>query len=101
MIPLITYQQAKDHSRLTTEDARDVGEKIRHASEIIMDHLNLEEPPEEWILDDSPLTYLIPGNIQAAALLVFAELYEHREATAADVLTPTVVNLLHRYPVMA
>lgn len=64
-------------------EASDVTFKVMQASAAVMTHLKLDEFPEDWIEDEdaSPVTYIVPYDIQAATLLLFGELWENREAS--------------------
>lgn len=98
MIDLVTLQQAKDHQYLdgTYRDS-DVQAKVTAASAIVMNHVKLAAPPEHWRNGSSPETYDIPADIQAATLLVFGDLFEYREATNANPISPAVEALLSHY----
>jgi hypothetical protein len=99
MIPqLITLEQAKAHSRITTdEEDLDIDFKVSAASQIVMDYLKKKTVPEEWVENHSPLTIAAPFNIQAAVCLVFGDLYENRESATGNPLSNTVMSLLERY----
>lgn len=95
---LVTLTQLKDHLRVVddTEDA-DIQGKLEMASGIILDYLKLSGIPDTWhgATDDSPGTG-VPPLVQSATLLVAAELYHNREASAVDVLSPGIKDLLRR-----
>ena len=97
MIDFITLEQAKSHSYIDGHaNDIDVSFKISQASEIVLDYLKLSEIPEEWILNSSPMEYVVPAKVQAVTLLVFGELFENRESSTADVLSDRVVKMLER-----
>ena len=45
-------------------------------------------------LDDPAIVIRVPGNVQAAVLLVLGELYENREASMSNPISDSVVALL-------
>lgn len=109
MIRLVTIKQAERHLRLdidntNTEHVPDLELKLDAATEIILNYLKIPIPEHTSPIEDSP-TYdywannpnAVPFGIKAAALLAVAELWENREASVADVLSPAVCSLLARY----
>lgn len=95
---LITLFQLKNHLRIVDEvEDADLQGKLEMASAVILDYLKLNGLPDAWQgeTDDSPGTG-VPPLVQAAALLVAGELYKNREASAADVLSQGVKDLLRR-----
>jgi hypothetical protein len=95
---LITLFQLKNHLRIVDEvEDADLQGKLEMASAVILDYLKLTGLPDAWQgeTDDSPGTG-VPPLVQAAALLVAGELYKNREASAADVLSQGVKDLLRR-----
>jgi len=124
--PLISFDLAKRHLHVTGDDLDgDIETKTWLASYIVMNHCKLTSIPESWFVDsseidsdsldlilfaDNPPTsppgeyYVrVPGNIQAAVLLVFGDLFENRESSVSNPLSDTVINLLapFRDPTMA
>jgi len=98
LISLVRLQEAKDHLRVTNTAAdTDIALKIEIASEILMDYIKRKEPPEEWMTDDSPITYVVPPLVKGACLLILGELYMNREASVANVLPERLCALLERY----
>lgn len=109
MINLVSIRQARHHLRVTfdetnTEQIYDLEQKIQQASAIIFDYLKIPIPEQTSPEEDSP-TYdywssvptAIPYDVKAATLLVVSELWENREATTHDCLSPAVKSLLHRH----
>lgn len=105
MIELVTMAEAKAHiNEVSTDRDGDIGLKILMASGIVMEHMKLDDPPDEWeVADTSPAEYDIPWKVRAATLIVFAELFINREASIANVLSQTVKDLLYsrRDPTLA
>jgi len=101
LTPLLTPDQAIAHIRLDSDlvDDAQIQQAIDMATAIVMKHIKLTEFPDEWAddLDASPIVYTVPFDIQAAALLVLGELWQNAEASSADVLSPTVCDLLDGY----
>lgn len=96
---LVTLFQVKEHLRVTIDDEdADLQGKLEMASAIILDFLKLSGLPDAWNgeSDDSPGTG-VPPLVQSATLLVVGELYKNREASAADLLSPGIKDLLRRY----
>lgn len=122
--PLISFDLAKSHLRITNNDLdSEIDIKMRLASAIVANHCKLTEVPDEWIIDepnsttesddlilaidtdDSPsdgLYIRVPGNLQAAVLLVLTELFDNGGGSS-EVLSDTVKDLLtpFRDPTMA
>ena len=103
MIDLVTLEEAKAHLRETGSNADfDIEQKIFTASHILFDYLKIDP-------DESPLSVPwgigedTPGVIKAAVLLMVGELRRNPEAGAANVLSQSVKDLVHRYrdPAMA
>lgn len=119
--PLITVEYAKDQLRILDaySDAQ-IAVKILEASQIVANHIKATEIPEEWLSDDIPTQYgidaeyvpyvydedlsppenqyvLVPGNVQAAIVLVMAELFENRESGTSNPLSTGVLLLLEGY----
>lgn len=96
----VTLNQAKDHLRqYESYDDADIQLKIEQATAIILDFLKLSGVPDSWNSDsasESPGGG-VPPLIQAATLLVLGELFKNREASAADLLSPGIKDLLRRY----
>lgn len=121
--PLVSFDLAKKHLRLTSNDLdREVDHKLRIASSIATGHCKLTKIPEEWIAeeldDDNPVMIIIddsetsppsqfyvsvPGDFQAAILLMLSDLFYNGDASTSEVLSDTVKDLLlpFRYPSMA
>ncbi len=98
MINLVTLTQAKSQLRITSSDADyDIILKVQAGSAILMNYLKLTEPHEDWYNDSSPPALVVPGEIQQAALLIIAELYENREASTSNPLSIAVKSLVHRW----
>jgi len=97
---LVTLQQAKDHLRIATPEGdpgdTDLQLKIDQATAIITDYLQSRADPT-WSVDASPST--VPGNVQAAVLLMLAHLYEHRgdEMQQDEALWQAIGRLLMRF----
>lgn len=89
---LVTLETAKAHLRVIG-DAHDgdIELKIRAASRIVIDHLDLD--PFPWTEEN------LPESVRAAVLLVLGALFENREG--GDPLGVAAVNLLtphRRFP---
>jgi hypothetical protein len=103
--PLVDPEVAKAHLKLDY-DPVELITKLQQASSIVLRHMKLEDWPDDWILEtspeSSPAAYEVPGDIQAATLLVLGELFLNREGVG-DPLSKTVVTLLggRRTPSMA
>ncbi len=109
MIVLVSMQAALDHVRTaTTQDEADLISKVSIASAIVLNHCKLTAIPDEWITsppdedalptDDSPPDYVnVPGNLQAATLLIAGELFLNRESSNTDPLSSTVLSLLEGF----
>lgn len=93
---IVPLYRAQAHLKAVDQDREDLQFKLEQASDIVWDYLKLSQVPDEWIKNTSPLTYDIPRKIQAACLLVLAEIYENREASTTNPLSPAVVSLLER-----
>lgn len=96
MIAIISQQEAKQHLRVTsTHSDDDIELKILAASAILLNYIKID-------VDASPLSVPWgeadpPWDIKASCMLILGELYMNREAKDADVLSPAVRSLLHRY----
>jgi hypothetical protein len=90
---LIDIDRVRRHLHETTSDDidTDIEGLITDAQEIIADYLKTDVAT----LAGSPVT-MFTGPYLSAALLIIGELYMNREASIADVLSPTVLSLLHR-----
>lgn len=96
---LLTLQDAKDHLQVDHDSSdADIQNKLDQAESIIIDFLKLTDLPAEWQegTGDSPGGSTVPHVVRSSVLLVLGELYENREAAAADVLSPAVKDLLRR-----
>ena len=62
-----------------------LGKSLAQAESIIIDYL--KQPDHEWTADD------VPGEIVAAILIVFSNLYERRDT----ILTKAAMDLVHRH----
>lgn len=105
MVAFVTLQQAKRHLRIAYGDEDDdLDDKIQQASAIIIDYL--KTPDHGWTdaQNGSPSTRsTAPMVVQAATLLMLANMWEFREGEAepkyeaADGYLPKAVTaLLHR-----
>lgn len=126
--PLISFDLAKRHVHIIDRNDldTDIETKIRLASAIVANHCKLTSIPNGWIVSSSEIdrdsqdlilfdddviasppldqSYIrVPGNLQAAVLLVFGDLFENRESSTSGLLSDTVINLLapFRDPTMA
>ena len=99
---LVTMAQTKDHIRVAgSRSDSDIEFKMRAASHIVLNYLKIYPPDfysppsspiwEEWDADGAP------ELVQLATLMVLSELFENRESSTGDPLTPAVCSLLHRY----
>jgi hypothetical protein len=96
-VEIITLVQAKAHLRVTTSGSDvNIAMKVAQANSIVMDYLKLSALPSDWDSVGSP-TGEIPPLVQAAALLIVAELYQNSAASDADLLSEGVRSLLRRY----
>lgn len=99
-IRLVTTKQVCDHLHIETSQRElldDLDLKILAVSAVIMRHIKLTDYDEDWYDDSSPAVLTIPYDIRAAALLAVGEMYMTREASTANVLSPTVLDLLRSY----
>ncbi len=104
MIDLVTLERAKEHLRVTgSESDDDILGKISQASDFVLNYLKIADlvadsspPTSPAVTDIWPPYGIVPGEVEAATLLVLGELYEKREAADADVLSQAVRDLLHR-----
>lgn len=104
---LITYEQARDHLRLTAdqpiETVEDVMLKMEQASEIVLDRINTSEQGRATSADWDETT--VPRAVQASILLVLTHLYEHRgdDPSTDEAFWAAIHRLLspHRDPVIA
>lgn len=109
---LVSIDYARKHLNTYSSQDTDVEAKTALASAIVLNHLKLTEIPEEWYVEsaegippiqlieteDSPaLLIKVPGNVSAAVLLIASELFENRESSTGDPLSPAVVSLLAGY----
>lgn len=98
---LITVAQAKRHIRLDgNDDDIDVAEKVVEASAIVLNYLKVDDTMWQ---DSAGAPLDVPGTVQAATKIVFANLYAYREggsetaSRSIEPLSDTVKNLLMRY----
>jgi Phage gp6-like head-tail connector protein len=71
-LALVTLQRAKAHLRITDNDHDDdITQKMTVASEILVRHLKAQA-------DQAWTTETLPGDVQAAVLVLLAHLYENR-----------------------
>ncbi len=99
MSDLVTLAEGKRQLMIATLDTThdtDVGDKITMASDIVMDYLKLAEIPDEWLTDDSPPVLVVPARVKGATLLMLTDLYENREGSKTDVISPAVKSILMR-----
>jgi hypothetical protein len=76
MAALVTVDQAKDHLRITDDASNaDLAVKVDQASAIIVRYLKTQAVAG-WTAD--PPTVTVPGNVEAATLVLLEDLYEHR-----------------------
>lgn len=120
-IPLVTLEHVKKHVRPiddTTDDELNL--KALIATQIVALHCKITSVPPSWFYDvqsppididaefmpsyidstQSPavLEYLVvPGPIQAAILLMVAELFENKESSTSQPLSPFVLALLEGF----
>lgn len=102
MIELCSLNEVKHHLRITSDrQDGDIQLKIIQASAIILNYLKVD-------VDESPLSVPwgsvdVPFDVHAVAMLITGELFLNREATTANVISPTVESLLRRWrsPAMA
>lgn len=115
--PLVSFDLAKKHLRILSDDLdSDIDSKLRLASAIVVNHCKMTSIPNEWFVDSqtepdfestdlllysdtasSPpgLIYInVPGNLQAAVLLILGDLFWNRESSASNLLSDAVINLL-------
>jgi hypothetical protein len=90
-VPFITLAQAKHHLNVTGEnDNVDVQLKTDQAIAIVLAHLK-----SQVVAGWSDGTVAVPGNVQAATLLVLGHLWEHRgDEEVGAPITPAVERLL-------
>lgn len=99
-IALITLAELKLNVYVTAGDTThdaDLNLKIYMASAILLKYIREDEVPDEWYSDDSPPELETPDDVKCATLLMASELFNNREASEADVLSPTVKLLLTKY----
>jgi hypothetical protein len=91
MAALVTLATAKTHLRITDSDHDvDVQMKADQATDAIVDYLGPKADPA-W--DETT----VPGRVQAAILLLTAQLYEHRgEDLAPDAVDEAVWDAIRR-----
>lgn len=124
--PLISFELAKKHLRMTSNDLDgEINAKRRLASQIVTNHCKLTAVPEDWISDVEPvpldesddlilsrnigvspedLEYIrVPADLQAAILLILSDLFYNGDASTSVLLSDTVIELLRPYrdPTMA
>jgi len=130
--PLVTLAHFKRDRRIDASNVywdEDAEPKLMLATDIVMNHCKLTAIPPDWLTSTAPddryikrefvpvvevpasppvspvptMFVIVPGNIQAAILLVAAELFEKREAALANPISPQIENLLcgFRLPSMA
>lgn len=96
--PLITLEAAKQQLRIApnnnTHDA-DIQAKILEASAILMDWIKQPAVPDSW-MSGSPAVMTVPPLVQSVTKLILSELFENREASVANVISPAVQTLLQR-----
>lgn len=98
MIDLVTLVQAKAHlNQDGTHKDTEIALKITSASAAVMTYIKASEPLEVWRLGTSPETYEFPADIIAATLLVLGDMFENREASTANPISPAVEALLSHY----
>lgn len=74
MAALVTLQQAKEHLRVTSDaENTDIDLKVDQASAIILTYMK-SQAVAGW----SDGTVTVPGNVEAAVLIVMEDLYERR-----------------------
>lgn len=117
--PLVSFDVAKRHLRILVDNHdADIDAKLRLASAIVANHCKLRSIPDEWTVDPEEVDYdstdlllasdvlmsppdshyiRVPGNIQAAILLVLSDLFENREASTSGLLSDTIVDLLSEF----
>jgi hypothetical protein len=102
VISLVSLEVGKTHLRVdVTDHDADITLKIAQASAIVMRFYKKDVVPDDWIVNNSPISYDIPADIQAAVLLVLSDLYENREASIANPLSDAVKSLIPRDPTLA
>lgn len=104
IIDFVTLEEVKAHLYLSEADTThdvDLNNKIEIVSDTIMEYLKLTSPPESWGDTTSPSITVVPARYKGCALLMIGELYENREATAADVLSDAIKKILKRPPTFA
>lgn len=124
--PLISFDLAKKHLRITSIDLDgEIDAKRRLASIIVANHCKLTDIPAAWLTTTEPVSYdesddlilsrnigsspldleyiRVPADMQAAVLLVLSDLFYNGDASTSELLSDTVINLLrpHRDPTMA
>jgi Phage gp6-like head-tail connector protein len=71
---LVSFQDAKDHLRVTGNDENgQINLKLEQASELIFNHVN-SGADAGWLDGTVP----VPGDVQAATCVMLTYLYEHR-----------------------
>lgn len=84
MAALITYDQAKEHLRLTgDEEENDLTLKMEQASAIVITYL--KRPNHGWDVSTDPNDDPEFAIVQAAILMVLADLYRDRGDEDVDV----------------
>lgn len=99
MTDLVSLAEAKRQLEIGVLDtAHDtiVSDKISIASDVLMDYLELSEPPDDWYNSASPPVLTVPARIKGCVLVMVTELYENREASKTDVLSSGLKSLLMR-----
>ncbi len=100
MTMLVSLDEAKDQLRIMRDNVyfdNDVELKTMIASDIILDFLKLDAPPDSWYDDDSPSNLDTPPLIKGYTLIVMAELYQNRESSISQPLSAAVKDGLRRY----
>lgn len=116
-MPLVSMDHARRQARTVTDDDEDLRQKLSVASSIVANYCKLTEIPADWVIsDDSPvasydpedvsiietedspaIVVRVPGNISAAVLLMLTELYENRESSSSNPISPAVEALLSQF----
>lgn len=95
MPSVITLQQAKDHLRVSHTDEDDY---IWLLCQAVYEYIEHYLDGSDYMSGDSPAVY--PFSIKAAAQILVAELYEHREQQVTGTIieeNPTALRLLYPY----
>jgi hypothetical protein len=95
---LVSFNDAKLQLHdIDKEHDEDIYRKLEAASAIVVTHI--KGIPDSWVRDysSSPIRYDVPGDVKAATLMIFSELYYARESSISNVLSDEVINLLSPY----